>query len=200
MKGYNGFIVKLDSHIIDNVQLSDNKKLYKDPSWQLGENAPMTGKIVSEPKNNTSKAKAGDLLFFEHIITMQNTFGVKSNFCIDEKEKLYYVPYKNSNDTLAIAFKRNNDWQLIGKYNLLKAIKIEREVKTISSIILINYNTEYEGYKEYMGIAHYLLPELEDKVYIGDTLLISKHSEYKVDLEGTPYYAVATADINAILK
>lgn len=93
MKGYNGFIVQLKNHLNDRIEYSSGVKLYKDPQWELGENAPMIGVILATPQDNTTKAQVGDLLFFEHGITLQNRFRSISRYCLNERDKTYFVPF-----------------------------------------------------------------------------------------------------------
>jgi hypothetical protein len=198
MKGYNGFIVQVEKHITDKVKLSTGRELYKDPAWELGENAPMTGKIIAVPQNNTTPAQTGDLLFFEHTITMQNSYGKKSRYCLNEKDKTYFVPFE-ANCMMAIAVKKQGQWHLIGRFNLLFPVKVEKQSHT-PNLLLPNFNKEYQGLKEGMGIIHKLLPEAEPVLKIGDRVSLSKHSEYKVELEGQTFFAVSTDNITSVIK
>lgn len=198
MKGYNGFIVQLKNHLNDRIEYSSGVKLYKDPQWELGENAPMIGVILATPQDNTTKAQVGDLLFFEHGITLQNRFRSISRYCLNERDKTYFVPF-DKNDNKTIAFKKNGEWHLIGKYNLLEPIKLKRQQVT-KKLILPNIKKGYYGYEEGVAYARLLTEKAKKYFNEGDKVALSAHSEYKVELEGKEYFAVSTENITAKLN
>jgi hypothetical protein len=191
MKGINSYIVRLESHLTNEIILPNGVKLYKDPYWDLGRNAVTVGEVVSVPDGVTAGVKVGDLLSFEHVITMQNEKDEMSKFCIDKSKKLYRVPLN-----LAIAYKSNEEWHLTGNYNLLKPVKVEKKAEK-SNLILVNQNMEYEGYRENIGEAWKLLPDIEAEV--GNMLFVAKNTEYKISLESEPYYAVRSENIIGVL-
>lgn len=112
---------------------------------------------------------------------------------MSEKDKLYFVPYSEENKSNVFAFKQDGEWHLIGRYNLLKPIKFEHLEEKGDLLLITDKRKSYHGFKENIGIIEYPLP---DSPFIkGEKVLIDKNYEYKVDLEGVSYYAVATQNI-----
>lgn len=182
MKSIYNFFVKLPKAFNDEVKVGDTT-LYLDPKWNEFENRKMEAEIVAVPEKYDTGAKVGDTLYFHHHVLIAGS-GKRQRV----KDDIYYVKYNpnNSNATQAYAYKnKDGDVQLLSEWVFLIPEEQPDEEVTESGIITELKKPEYNQF----GYVAYDSPAVRDLgLKSGDKVMIMKHSDYKMKVDGKEVY------------
>ena len=182
MKAIYDFLVRLPEAFNDEVKVGDTT-LYIDPKWNEFENRKMEAEIVAVPEKYDTGAKVGDTLYFHHHVLIAGN-GKRQRV----QDDIYYVKYNpnNSQSTQAYAYKnKDGDVQLLSEWIFLDPEDQPDEAVTESGIITEIKKPEYNQF----GYVVYDSPIVRDLgLKAGDKVMIMKHADYRMKVDGKEVY------------
>lgn len=182
MKAIYNFFVRLPKAFNDEVKVGDTT-LYIDPKWNEFENRKMEAEIVAVPEKYDTGAKVGDTLYFHHHVLIAGN-GKRQRV----QDDIYYVKYSpdNSNATQAYAYKNEDgDVQLLSEWIFLIPEDQPDEEVTESGIITELKKPSYNQF----GYVLYDSPVVQDLgLKAGDKVMIMKHGDYRMKVDGKEVY------------
>lgn len=182
MKAIYNFFVRLPKAFNDEVKVGDTT-LYIDPKWNEFENRKMEAEIVAVPEKYDTGAKVGDTLYFHHHVLIAGN-GKRQRV----QDDIYYVKYSpdNSNATQAYAYKnKDGDVQLLSEWIFLIPEDQPDEEVTESGIITELKKPSYNQF----GYVLYDSPVVQDLgLKAGDKVMIMKHGDYRMKVDGKEVY------------
>jgi co-chaperonin GroES (HSP10) len=182
MKAIYDFLVRLPEAFNDEVKVGDTT-LYIDPKWNEFENRKMEAEIVAVPEKYDTGAKVGDTLYFHHHVLIAGN-GKRQRV----QDDIYYVKYNpnNSQSTQAYAYKnKDGDVQLLSEWIFLDPEDQPDEAVTESGIITELKKPEYNQF----GYVVYDSPVVRDLgLKAGDKVMIMKHADYRMKVDGKEVY------------
>ena len=192
MKALQGFIVKVDKHIEDEITYG-SLTLKVDGQINHTRNAITKGVIHSLPINfEYDGVEVGCEIVFDPRITAQsNNKGVfsLSKYSIDEKEKLYVVPFlEKTNFAFAVKSKKG-DWINISDHDISKPVEVEKYGRDEFGLMFMN--ASYDNMAE--GVAEMHLPTKQSDVLgfkKGIECHFKKGIEWLIELSGEKFYAI----------
>lgn len=182
MKAIYNFFVRLPKAFNDEVKVGDTT-LYIDPKWNEFENRKMEAEIVAVPEKYDTGAKVGDTLYFHHHVLIAGN-GKRQRV----QDDIYYVKYSpdNSNATQAYAYKNEDgDVQLLSEWIFLIPEDQPDEEVTESGIITELKKPSYNQF----GYVLYDSPVVQELgLKAGDKVMIMKHGDYRMKVDGKEVY------------
>ena len=182
MKAIYNFFVRLPKAFNDELKVGDTT-LYIDPKWNEFENRKMEAEIVAVPEKYDTGAKVGDTLYFHHHVLIAGN-GKRQRV----QDDIYYVKYSpdNSNATQAYAYKnKDGDVQLLSEWIFLIPEDQPDEEVTESGIITELKKPSYNQF----GYVLYDSPVVQDLgLKAGDKVMIMKHGDYRMKVDGKEVY------------
>lgn len=182
MKAIYNFFVRLPKAFNDEVKVGDTT-LYIDPKWNEFENRKMEAEIVAVPEKYDTGAKVGDTLYFHHHVLIAGN-GKRQRV----QDDIYYVKYSpdNSNATQAYAYKnKDGDVQLLSEWIFLIPEDQPDEEVTESGIITELKKPSYNQF----GYVLYDSPVVQELgLKAGDKVMIMKHGDYRMKVDGKEVY------------
>jgi co-chaperonin GroES (HSP10) len=182
MKAIYDFFVRLPEAFNDELKVGDTT-LYIDPKWNEFENRKMEAEIVAVPEKYDTGAKVGDTLYFHHHVLIAGN-GKRQRV----QDDIYYVKYNpnNSQSTQAYAYKnKDGDVQLLSEWIFLDPEDQPDEEVTESGIITDLKKPEYNQF----GYVVYDSPVVRDLgLKAGDKVMIMKHADYRMKVDGKEVY------------
>lgn len=192
MHGILGFIIKVEKHIEDELALGEIK-LKIDPEVNHIRNAITKGKITAMPFgfSHPNIDVGCDIVFDPKITAQQNHKGnfKKSRYLIDEKKKLYHVPFTEYTNFVFAIKGIDGQWINMSDHDILKPFQVDVYSKSEGGII--TKNTSYENNLE--GVAEMYLPT-KQSVFEGFTkgtqCYFKKGIEWLIQLDDEVFYAI----------
>lgn len=182
MKAIYNFFVRLPKAFNDELKVGDTT-LYIDPKWNEFENRKMEAEIVAVPEKYDTGAKVGDTLYFHHHVLIAGN-GKRQRV----QDDIYYVKYSpdNSNATQAYAYKNEDgDVQLLSEWIFLIPEDQPDEEVTESGIITELKKPSYNQF----GYVLYDSPVVQELgLKAGDKVMIMKHGDYRMKVDGKEVY------------
>lgn len=182
MKAIYDFFVRLPKAFNDEVEVGDTT-IYIDPKWNEFENRKMEAEIVAVPLKYDTGAEVGDTLYFHHHVLIAGN-GTRQRV----QDDIYYVKYNpnNSQSTQAYAYKnKDGDVQLLSEWIFLDPEVQPDEEITESGIITNLKKPEYNQF----GYVVYDSPVVRDLgLKAGDKVMIMKHADYRMKVDGKEVY------------
>jgi len=182
MKAIYDFFVRLPKAFNDEVEVGDTT-IYIDPKWNEFENRKMEAEIVAVPLKYDTGAEVGDTLYFHHHVLIAGN-GTRQRV----QDDIYYVKYNpnNSQSTQAYAYKnKDGDVQLLSEWIFLDPEVQPDEEVTESGIITNLKKPEYNQF----GYVVYDSPVVRDLgLKAGDKVMIMKHADYRMKVDGKEVY------------
>jgi len=182
MKAIYDFFVRLPKAFNDEVEVGDTT-IYIDPNWNEFENRKMEAEIVAVPLKYDTGAEVGDTLYFHHHVLIAGN-GTRQRV----QDDIYYVKYNpnNSQSTQAYAYKnKDGDVQLLSEWIFLDPEVQPDEEITESGIITNLKKPEYNQF----GYVVYDSPVVRDLgLKAGDKVMIMKHADYRMRVDGKEVY------------
>jgi len=182
MKAIYDFFVRLPKAFNDEVEVGDTT-IYIDPNWNEFENRKMEAEIVAVPLKYDTGAEVGDTLYFHHHVLIAGN-GTRQRV----QDDIYYVKYNpnNSQSTQAYAYKnKDGDVQLLSEWIFLDPEVQPDEEITESGIITNLKKPEYNQF----GYVVYDSPVVRDLgLKAGDKVMIMKHADYRMKVDGKEVY------------
>jgi co-chaperonin GroES (HSP10) len=182
MKAIYDFFVRLPKAFNDEVEVGDTT-IYIDPKWNEFENRKMEAEIVAVPLKYDTGAEVGDTLYFHHHVLIAGN-GTRQRV----QDDIYYVKYNpnNSQSTQAYAYKnKDGDVQLLSEWIFLDPEDQPDEEVTESGIITDLKKPEYNQF----GYVVYDSPVVRDLgLKAGDKVMIMKHADYRMKVDGKEVY------------
>lgn len=192
MVGLFGFIVHVDKHIEDEIQMG-SITLKIDSQINHTRNAITKGTIVGLPKgySNDDIEVGCEIVFDPKVTAQQNRKGVfhKSKFLIDEKEKLYFIPYSEYINFVFAIKGVSGEWINMSNHDILEPIEVPLYSKDEFGMLL--KNPSYENMKE--GMAKMVMPTMESESlgFEKDKICYFKKGiEWLIELDEKKYYAI----------
>ena len=183
MKAIYDFFVKLPKAFNDEVQLGDTT-IYIDPKWNEFDNRKMEAEVVAVPEKYDTGVQVGDTLYFHHHVLIAGN-GARQRVDGD----IYFVRYNpnNSQATQAYAYKskESGDVHLLSEWILLLPEEQPEEEVTANGIITELKKPEYNQF----GYVLYDSPVVQELgLKAGDKVMIMKHADYKMKVDGQEVY------------
>ncbi len=182
MKAIYDFFVRLPKAFNDEVKVGDTS-IYIDPKWNEFENRKMEAEIVAVPEKYDTGAKVGDTLYFHHHVLIAGN-GKRQRV----QDDIYYVKYNpnNSNATQAYAYKdEDGDVQLLSEWIFLIPEDQPDEEVTESGIITELKKPDYNQFG-YVAYDSQVVRDLGLRA--GDKVMIMKHGDYRMKVDGQEVY------------
>lgn len=172
------FFVRLPKAFNDEVEVGDTT-IYIDPKWNEFENRKMEAEVVAVPEKYDTGVEVGDTLYFHHHVLIAGD-GKRQRV----KDDIYFVRFNPSNSqaTQAYAYKnKNGDVQLLSEWIFLKPEEQPEEEVTESGIITELKKPEYNQF----GYVMYDSPVVRELgLKTGDKVMIMKHADYRMKVDG----------------
>lgn len=182
MKAIYDFFVRLPEAFNDELKVGDTT-LYIDPKWNEFENRKMEAEIVAVPEKYDTGAKVGDTLYFHHHVLIAGN-GKRQRV----QDDIYYVKYNpnNSQSTQAYAYKnKDGDVQLLSEWIFLDPEDQPDEEVTESGIITELKKPDFNQF----GYVIYDSPAVKELgLNAGDKVMIMKHADYRMKVDGKEVY------------
>lgn len=172
------FFVRLPKAFNDEVEVGDTT-IYIDPKWNEFENRKMEAEVVAVPEKYDTGVEVGDTLYFHHHVLIAGD-GKRQRV----KDDIYFVRFNPSNSqaTQAYAYKnKDGDVQLLSEWIFLKPEEQPEEETTESGIITELKKPEYNQF----GYVLYDSPVVKELgLKTGDKVMIMKHADYRMKVDG----------------
>lgn len=172
------FFVRLPKAFNDEVEVGDTT-IYIDPKWNEFENRKMEAEVVAVPEKYDTGVEVGDTLYFHHHVLIAGD-GKRQRV----KDDIYFVRFNPSNSqaTQAYAYKnKDGDVQLLSEWIFLKPEEQPEEETTESGIITELKKPEYNQF----GYVLYDSPVVQELgLKTGDKVMIMKHADYRMKVDG----------------
>ena len=172
------FFVRLPKAFNDEVEVGDTT-IYIDPKWNEFENRKMEAEVVAVPEKYDTGVEVGDTLYFHHHVLIAGD-GKRQRV----KDDIYFVRFNPSNSqaTQAYAYKnKDGDVQLLSEWIFLKPEEQPEEEVTESGIITELKKPEYNQF----GYVMYDSPVVRELgLKTGDKVMIMKHADYRMKVDG----------------
>jgi co-chaperonin GroES (HSP10) len=182
MKAIYDFFVRLPKAFNDEVEVGDTT-IYIDPKWNEFENRKMEAEIVAVPLKYDTGAEVGDTLYFHHHVLIAGN-GKRQRV----QDDIYYVKYNpnNSQSTQAYAYKnKDGDVQLLSEWIFLDPEDQPDEEVTESGIITELKKPDFNQF----GYVIYDSPAVKELgLNAGDKVMIMKHADYRMKVDGKEVY------------
>lgn len=183
MRAIYDFFIELPKAFNDEVELGDTT-IYIDPKWNEFENRKMEAVITAVPEKYDTGAKVGDTLYFHHHVLIAGD-GKRQRVEGD----VYFVRFdpENSQATQAYAYKskETGEVHLLSEWILLEPEEQPDEEVTESGIITELKKPEYNQF----GYVLYDSPVVRDLgLSKGDKVMIMKHADYRMKVDGREVY------------
>lgn len=183
MRSITEFFIKLPKAFNDEVELGDTT-IYIDPKWNEFENRKMEAEIVAVPEKYDTGAKVGDTLYFHHHVLIAGD-GKRQRV----EDDVYFVKYdpNNSHATQAYAYKSKDTGEvyLLSEWILLDPEEQPDEEVTESGIITELKKPDYNQF----GYVLYDSPVVQELgLKKGDKVMIMKHADYRMKVDGKEVY------------
>jgi co-chaperonin GroES (HSP10) len=189
MKTLDLFIVELESQTNDTIKTESGLELYIDTKFNQFEHRVTEGPIVASPSKYDTGAKAGDTLYFHHLVVMNEGQVLTGN------DNHYLVRYDDEHtiNNQAIAYKCKDTGEVypLAGWVLLTSVEEESDVKS-DSIELV----ELEERLPRKGRVAFDTPWGE---YLGvkkdDIVGFKENRDYRITIDGVEYYRVRAIDL-----
>jgi co-chaperonin GroES (HSP10) len=182
MKAIYDFFVRLPKAFNDEVEVGDTT-IYIDPKWNEFENRKMEAEIVAVPLKYDTGAEVGDTLYFHHHVLIAGN-GKRQRV----QDDIYYVKFNpdNSQSTQAYAYKnKDGDVQLLSEWIFLDPEDQPDEEVTESGIITELKKPDFNQF----GYVIYDSPAVKELgLNAGDKVMIMKHADYRMKVDGKEVY------------
>lgn len=195
MRPLRDYIVHVPVKYKDVFDTASSVVIFKDPTIPDVWDAYREGTVRFTPIGDDSGVLPGDRLIFHHNIVNEGIMQgqrVKSDFVLDEEERLYMVP-----KTEAYGYYRDGVFTAIDGFVFVKPLSeeiIHSDVIEIPSYIKDKELTQ-------IGILRYGCKQSKEiGVQEGDKVKFSRFSEYPYEIEGEKVYRMRVKDLEAKIE
>jgi len=189
MKTLDLFIVELESQTNDTIKTESGLELYIDTKFNEFEHRVTEGPIVASPSKYDTGAKAGDTLYFHHLVVMNE------GQVLTGDDNHYLVRYDDEHtiNNQAIAYKCKDTGEIhpLAGWVLLTSVEEESDVQSDSiELVQLEERLPRKGrvafdtpWGEYLGVKK------------DDIVGFKENRDYRITIDGVEYYRVRAIDL-----
>ena len=189
MKTLDLFIVELESQTNDTIKTESGLELYIDTKFNEFEHRVTEGPIVASPSKYDTGAKAGDTLYFHHLVVMNE------GQVLTGDDNHYLVRYDDEHtiNNQAIAYKCKDTAEVhpLAGWVLLTGVEEESDVQSDSiELVQLEERLPRKGrvafdtpWGEYLGVKK------------DDIVGFKENRDYRITIDGVEYYRVRAIDL-----
>tara|TARA_R100001440_G_scaffold60576_1_gene80413 strand:+ start:5955 stop:6557 length:603 start_codon:yes stop_codon:yes gene_type:complete len=190
MKTLDLFVVELQKQLKDTIKTESGFELYLDPKFNDFEHRVTDGPVVCSPLRHKTGVKEGDTLYFHHLVVLnegQALTGLDNHFLVR-----YDPDHTVNNQAIAHKCKDTGEIKPLGGWVLLEHVE-ESSPEEQSDLIEIVKLDKADVSKASVAFTAPWVEELGLKV--GDVVGIKKNMDYKLFIDGKPYYRTRSEDL-----
>lgn len=192
MKMMKSILVRIPKRFKDTIKVND-EELYLETKFDEFAHRVMEGEVLGTPIKYDCPFEKGDTIYFHHHVVVEKA----QRIAVFEGDDVYEVRYHPSDsiNSQAFAYKdKEGKIHPLSNWVLLEPIRPEKKLK---SDILEIVSFEEELASE--GIVTFLTSEMvENGLRKGDRVRFSKHSDYEIQIDGTPYWRMRMSDLELV--
>lgn len=191
MKPLEIFVVELEKQINDTIKTESGLELYVDSKWNEFKFRVTEGPVVAPPLKYDTGVKAGDTLYFHHLVVMnegQVLTGDDNHYVVK-----YDANHTINNQAIAFKSKETGKIQPLAGWTLLTPVEEDPSPGQQSDLIEVVKLEESPVRKARVAFDAPWLKELG--VAAGDVVGLKKNRDYEITIDDVTYFRVRAEDI-----
>lgn len=191
MKPLEIFVVELEKQINDTIKTESGLELYVDSKWNEFKHRVTEGPVVAPPLKHATGVKAGDTLYFHHLVVMnegQVLTGDDNHYVVK-----YDAKHTINNQAIAFKSKETGKVQPLAGWALLAPVDEDPNPGEQSDLIEVVKLEESPVRKARVAFDAPWLEELG--IGTGDIVGLKKNRDYEITIDDVKYFRVRSEDI-----